>query len=95
MSSIDDCTPEEWRIANSQWCINWDKGTATKQIGGIHYKKCKIEPWDYAVANELDFFQGSIVKYVTRWRDKSGVEDLKKALHFLEKYIDVNSKRTD
>lgn len=59
------------------------------QIGGKHYKKCAIQPWDYVIANDLDYFQGSIIKYVTRWRDKGGVEDLRKASHFLEKYIEV------
>lgn len=57
------------------------------QIGGRHYKKCAIQPWDYVIANDLDYFQGSIIKYVTRWKDKGGVEDLHKAKHFLDKYI--------
>ena len=96
MASIDDATPEEWYVnRTSRWNVDWDKGTAQKQVGGSHYTKCKIEPWDFTVANELDYFQGSIIKYVTRWRDKGGIEELKKAQHFLEKYIDVNSKRTD
>lgn len=59
------------------------------QIGGRHYEKLPIQPWDYVIANDLDYFQGSIIKYVTRWRDKGGVEDLRKAIHFLEKYIEV------
>lgn len=60
------------------------------QIGGNHYQ-LKIQPWDYAAANNLDFFQGNIVKYVTRWRNKGGLEDLYKAKHVLEKYIEVNT----
>ena len=59
----------------------------TEQIGGRHYKKLAIQPWDYVIANELDYFQGSIIKYVTRWRDKGWTEDLHKAKHFLDKYI--------
>lgn len=58
-----------------------------KQIGGRHYKRLKIQVWDYIIANDLDYFQGSITKYVTRWKDKGGVEDLHKAKHFLDKYI--------
>ncbi len=61
---------------------------SSKQIGGDHYTKCFIQPWDYVIANNLDYFQGSIIKYVTRWRDKNGVEDLQKAMHFLTKYIE-------
>lgn len=63
------------------------------QIGGNHYRfeNIKIQPWDYAAANNLDFFQGNIVKYITRWRNKGGLEDLYKAKHVLEKYIEVNA----
>lgn len=59
------------------------------QHGGDHYKTSRIQPWDYIAANELDFFQGSIVKYVSRFRDKNGLEDLKKARHFLDKLIEI------
>lgn len=63
------------------------------QIGGDHYEKLSIQVWDYVDANELDYFQGSIIKYVTRWRDKGGVEDLRKAKHFIEKYIELKGKK--
>jgi Protein of unknwon function (DUF3310) len=59
-----------------------------KQVGGGHYRS-PIQHWDYVVANRLDYFQGQITKYVTRWRDKGGLADLKKAQHFLEKYIEL------
>jgi hypothetical protein len=65
------------------------------QIGGDHYKRNTIQPWDYVVANNLDYFQGSIIKYVTRWKDKGGLEDLKKAQHFLNKYMEeISNGRT-
>lgn len=67
-------------------------GASQSQVGGNHYKKCAIQPWDYTIANKLDYFQGSIIKYVTRWRDKGGVGDLEKALHFLKKYIETERK---
>jgi len=60
-----------------------------RQIGGEHYKKQKIQVWDYIIANDLDYFQGSIIKYVTRWKDKGWIEDLQKARHFLDKYIET------
>lgn len=56
-------------------------------IAGQHYAKCKIQPIDYAMANELDACQFSVVKYVTRFRDKNGLEDLKKAKHFIDLLI--------
>ena len=67
--------------------MNEKKDTNEKQIGGRHYKRLKIQVWDYIIANDLDYFQGSITKYVTRWKDKGGIEDLHKAKHFLDKYI--------
>jgi hypothetical protein len=52
-----------------------------KQIGGSHYKKLKIQPMQYSMANELDACQHTIVKYVTRHWDKAGKKDLYKAMH--------------
>jgi hypothetical protein len=62
-----------------------------RQEGGSHYKTKAIQPWDYIVANDLGFLEGSIIKYVTRYKEKNGVNDLKKAAHFLEKLIEVQS----
>jgi hypothetical protein len=53
-----------------------------------HYNK-GIEMWDYAYSHKLDFFEGNIVKYVTRWKDKNGIEDLKKAKTYLDKLIEL------
>lgn len=63
-----------------------------KQIGGKHYKKQGIQPWEYIEANGLDFFQGNVVKYVTRYKDKSGIEDLEKAKHYIEYMIEKLKK---
>jgi len=54
-----------------------------EQVGGDHYKKLAIQPAEYIHANGLGFFEGNVVKYVTRWRDKNGIEDLRKAQHYL------------
>ena len=59
-----------------------------RQVGGTHYQN-KIQHWDWVASNDLDYFQGQITKYVARWKNKNGVEDLKKAQHFLEKYIET------
>lgn len=58
------------------------------QVGGSHYQK-PIQVWDFIAANELDYFQGNIIKYVTRFREKGGVADLEKAKHYLEKLIEM------
>ena len=63
-----------------------------RQVGGAHYGSA-IQHWDYVIANDLDYFQGQITKYVTRHKKKHGLQDLEKAKHFLEKYIEVERAR--
>lgn len=63
------------------------------QVDGNHYKSCAIQPVEYINANKLDYFQGNVVKYVTRWRDKNGIADLRKAIHYLELYINFEEKK--
>ena len=46
-----------------------------------------IEMWDYAYSQGLDFFEGNVIKYVTRWRHKNGIEDLYKAKQYLDRLI--------
>ena len=62
------------------------------QIGGDHYKSKPIQPWDYIAANNLGYFEGNVVKYVSRHRDKGGRADLLKAKHYLEKLIELEEK---
>lgn len=59
------------------------------QIGGDHYKVGGEEHWDRAYRLKYDCFQYIITKWIERWRDKGGVEDLKKARHAIDKYIEV------
>lgn len=59
-----------------------------RQVGGGHYKSSS-QHWDWVAANQLDYFQGQVTKYVARWKDKNGLQDLLKAQHFLEKYIEL------
>lgn len=65
----------------------------TIQIGGSHYKAKPIQPWDYIAANNLGYFEGNVVKYVSRHHEKGGVADLLKAKHYLEKLIELESER--
>lgn len=65
-------------------------GANDRQVGGQHYKgEGKVEHWDIVAQHSLDYFQGQITKYVMRWRAKGGVQDLEKARHFLDKYIEL------
>ena len=55
-----------------------------KQIGGSHYKKFKIQPYEFISYNDLSFFQGCVIKYVCRYLNKAGIQDLEKIIHYCE-----------
>lgn len=63
------------------------------QEGGTHYKTLAIQPIEYIHANGIPFAEGSVIKYVTRWRSKNGIADLKKARHFLDLLIELEEKQ--
>lgn len=60
-----------------------------EQVGGEHYKDLPIQPIDYIYKNGLGFVEGSIIKYVTRWKRKNGVQDLRKAESLIKYLIDI------
>lgn len=64
------------------------KSVLNTQYGGEHYKGKAIQPIEYAHANNLSFFQGNVVKYVTRYKDKKGAEDIEKAVHYLQMILE-------
>jgi len=57
------------------------------QVGGNHYQSFKIQPWEYIVKNNIGWSEGEVIKYVSRWRNKNGVEDLRKAKTVIENLI--------
>jgi len=63
-----------------------------EQEGGDHYKGRAIQPVQYIHANGIGFFEGNVIKYTTRWRDKGGLSDLRKARHYLDMLIELESK---
>ena len=71
--SVDDC--------------HTDESAKSKQVGGNHYKKA-IQPWDIISEWELDFWEGNVLKYLLRWKFKDGLQDLKKARHYLDYLIE-------
>lgn len=64
----------------------------SKQVGGGHYKSCAIQPIEYIHANGLGFIEGSVVKYITRWRQKGGIQDLEKVKHFVDLLIQMETE---
>ena len=61
------------------------------QVAGGHYKDLVIQPVEYIHKNRIPFIEGSVIKYVTRWRGKGGVDDLRKAKHFLDILIEMET----
>lgn len=55
-----------------------------EQVGGSHYKDKKIQPINYILENKLTFCEGSVLKYITRHREKNGAEDIRKAIQYLQ-----------
>lgn len=64
-----------------------------EQVGGNHYKKMKIEPLEYILENDFSFLEGNIIKYISRYKSKNGLEDLKKAEHYLKILIEREEKK--
>ena len=58
-----------------------------REAQDAHYTRLAIEPWEYIRANKLDFFEGNVIKYISRWRHKNGLEDLLKAKVYIEELI--------
>lgn len=64
-----------------------------RQVAGNHYVGRSIQPIEYIHANNLPFIEGSIVKYITRWRDKGGAADLEKIKHYVDLLIELEEKK--
>ena len=94
--SLGDLLRERFSVAEEM--ATWDDYEVTEaptpalantvQVGGDHYKSKAIQPWDYIAANGLGYFEGNVVKYVSRYKEKGGLADLEKAKHYLEKLIE-------
>lgn len=73
-----------------------NKETAIQsQVGGNHYKNMAIQPVKYALANQLGPCEANIVKYVSRWKNKNGIEDLRKARHYIDLLIEHELENTN
>lgn len=64
----------------------------TMQVGGTHYTKMAIQPMEYAMANKLNALQFTVLKYISRYENKNGLEDLLKARHALDMLIERYKK---
>ena len=64
-----------------------------KQIGGSHYKSFAIEPWTFVQENNLNPFQANVIRYTCRYKNKGGIQDLEKIIHYCEMEIDFLKKQ--
>jgi hypothetical protein len=62
------------------------------QVAGSHYKELPIQPVEYIHANGIGYFEGNVIKYVSRWRAKGGVKDLEKAKHYIDLLIELETR---
>lgn len=83
----------QYNIAETTWLWNDKmfeditkerKGPLDEQIGGEHYTKYAIQPIEFTMKNKLNFIQGNVIKYIMRYENKNGLEDLKKAIHYIK-----------
>jgi hypothetical protein len=63
------------------------------QVGGSHYKNYKIQPVEFIIKNNIGFVEGNIIKYILRFKEKGGVQDLLKAKHYIELLIDSSKSK--
>lgn len=63
------------------------------QVGGSHYKDLKIQPIEFIHANNIPFCEANAIKYLCRWRNKNGVQDLLKARHYIDLLIQLEEKQ--
>jgi hypothetical protein len=91
VDGINNTTPQDWDAVRPDIAEPNDAtDPLTYQVGGDHYTKMKIQPIEYIHANKMDFMDGCIVGYISRWRDKGGVQDLQKIKQFVDLIIKLN-----
>jgi len=67
--------------------------SSKKQVGGNHYLKYTIPPVEFIIKNNIGFVEGYVIKYILRFKEKGGVQDLEKAKHYIELLIDTTKSK--
>ena len=101
VKSLNDVTPEDLDSSRSkftEWVESKEELLAAtkfpasmKQIGGNHYKKFKIQPAEFCYVNDIPYLEATAIKYLCRWKDKGGIQDLEKAKHFIDLLIEFQN----
>ena len=90
ISNIDD---DFDYMSESHLNAYYTKIEEIKQVGGSHYSKLKIDPYEYSMVNDLNPLQMNAIKYVTRYNFKNGIEDLEKAIHTINRLIEFEKNK--
>lgn len=93
LMTTHDCEHTAVNVLNGFRCF-WSDEAATRdiQVGGEHYRKFKIQPWDIWQEYGLNAFEGAVLKYLLR-RKGNRLEDLRKARHTLDRLIEIEEQR--
>ena len=83
--------PHGWRAHVDIEVTQAVPSALTTQVGGGHYKGMRIQPLEYCHANNIGKIEGDVIAYVSRWKLKGGIEDLKKARHELDILIELET----
>jgi hypothetical protein len=75
--------------------VAFNKRALDVQVSGNHYKDLAIQPVEYIHANGIGYFEGNVIKYVSRWRNKNGIKDLEKAKHYIDLLIELEGEHND
>jgi hypothetical protein len=91
----ESLTPRPDNYIKDMW-PEWKQpeSARSEQVGGNHYKDMVIQPIEYIAVNGLSFLQGSVVKYVSRYKAKGGLQDLEKAKHCIDLMIEFEYGNT-
>jgi len=81
--SIAKATPRAMKAVRNLFGVDTIQKASESQVAGSHYSKLKIQPMEYSMANSLNSCQHTAIKYITRYKDKNGEQDIDKAIHTL------------
>jgi hypothetical protein len=91
MKSAGLSSPDIWAVLERECCLKHpedgareDKNALDNQVGGAHYKDMPFQPIEFITANKLGFCEGNAIKYICRYKSKGGIQDLDKAIHYIQ-----------
>jgi len=87
--TVTEISKEFWKDVKRAFPNGLYNTMSANDQSPIHYRQEAIQVWDFIIANEIPYMEGNIIKYICRWREKGGLEDLQKAKHYIEKLMET------